>query len=420
MKNRIKSAFDHLTDTDIEKISQLNIDLTAPDGAAGRIEALVMKKIAASPGSNDATIDAATAQIIKKPRSKKVFRRTIVIAAAAVLSLALTFGTAAQTGKIRQIFWFGKDGLESTLIAGTGEDEPIPTGFYLLNEPLTFDSFTLNYAIISPSDDGTCSLRLCIKGKSSRLSAMKFRIYITLPDGSEYEDKYPDRGTKIITCIDSIPSITGEICNFTLHIESGSYSIAEKLSLPAADSTIFNDLVSTYEWNGIIIQALTFPGEFNAVLLRVGFEPDKCTLPELKKIISTAEQKRNEMHITPRVWMYSKDGASPEGTTYGSGRYTDNTLYQAEDENFIPGYLAVRGFIIYCDVPVGTRTFEETYGVDIYKLASEGSEAGFIVVDDNSTTVPVNQTDETYRPVISGNHSLDLYLVSEILIPLKK
>lgn len=423
MENRIKSAFDHLADTDIEKINQQNIDLTAPDGAAERIEALVMKKIATSPESDTAPDDTAAAIILKKPCKKRIFRRATIIAAAAILAFAMTFGIAAQTGKIRQIFWFGSDGIESAEIIGTGEEEPIPTGFYYMKEAVTLDKITLNYAIIYPSDNSTSSLRLYATSARVAFVGSDFRMYITLPDGSEYSDLSPfttggSYGSKVISVIEGIPTLEGEAYSFTLHIECSGKSYSTGITLPAADKTLFEDRLSTVEWNGLIIQALTFPGDFNAVLVRLSLDSEKCELPELKKIIAAAEQDRFNLHFRLiSVSLYSADGTRSKGSS-GSGRstiYDNYMLIESSDPDFVPAYISYNAIIINCGQRIKNYTFEETYGVDMYVLISEGltADKGFSV---NFASLGEN-SDET---VSSVHSTLIIDTDDEITIPLKK
>lgn len=379
MKNRIKSAFDHLTDTDIEKINQQNINLTAPDGAAGRIESLVMKKITESPESDNAPDDTAAAIILKKPRRKRIFRRATIIAAAAVLALALTIGIAAQTAKIRKIFWFGKTGLESTEIVGTGEEEPVPAGFYLLNEPLTSGIITLNYAVVFPSEDGTCSLRIFASAPSVQFSSRDFRLYITFPDGSEYSDPYPNRGSysggfsNIISLIEGIPTVTGEKCSFTLHIESQGESFTTEVSLAAADSSVFSDRLSTVEWNGITLSMLTFGYGFNAVLVRVDYNSETCMLPELKKILEAAENNKTKILIDPSFELKSSDGKSTSYSGTGWGDHIDNyMLYIPNDPLFKIGYITVSDIPVRCTNLKEGETFDGTYNINLERLIEEG------------------------------------------------
>jgi hypothetical protein len=420
MKNRIKKAFAHLTDTDIEKIMNQNIDMSAPDGASGRIEAIVMKKIAESPESDNAFSATAT-PIMKKPRRKWVFRRTIVIAAAVVLALALTIGIAAQTGKIRQIFWFGKTGLESTEIIGTGEEEPVPAGFYLLNEPFTFGIITLNYAVVFPSEDGTCSLRIFASAPSVQFSSGEFKLYITFPDGSEYSDPYPNRGSysggfsNVVSLIEGIPAVNGEVCNFTLHIESQGESFTTEVSLAAADSSVFSDRLSTVEWNGITLSMLTFGYGFNAVLVRVDYNSKTCMLPEMKKILEAAEKNKEKIFIIkPLMQLKSSDGKGTSYSGIGENNYIDNynfSLYIPDDPLFKISYITVSGISIRCTKLKEGETFDGTYNINLDQLTEEGKTGV-----NGYTADFINKYNDT---ITNGYWAIFLTPVPEIKITLK-
>lgn len=399
MENRIKSAFDHLADTDIEKINQQNIDLTAPDGAAERIEALVMKKIATSPESDTAPDDTAAAIILKSPCKKRIFRRATIIVAAAILAFAMTFGIAAQAGKIRQIFWFGSDGIESAEIIGTGEEEPVPTGYYMLKEPVpTQFEGAIEYAMLKPEVNGTSTLLIYVDTRKRMDVYASYRaMHLIMPDGTEYYPTYcpyiniGDNMIRIYACFEGLPISSESSYSFSLSVDASldPYDII----LDAADSTIFNDMLSIYEWNGFVISIFRLKSDRDILFLQLTYDSGACISSELKKILILGE---NSQAISVKVTLrsYDKDGNIIYTTSCHANGYN---IYNPENTNAETEYFSVDRIEVWCeDISLNSyMTFDETYGIDMKSLVEEAVSCSDKYTVTIGTGHSVNENNET-------------------------
>lgn len=318
----------------------------------------------------------------------------------------------AQSGF--SFFWFGRSGIETTEIV-----DGDTSGFYSLTSPVELKGGILRYAFVAPNPDGTCSLTLYAEapGMSSR---DYLKCYITLPDGNDY---HPGReniqaggfggGSVSRVCViaffKELRLDAGKSFDFILHLTGDE--TADQISLPAADSSIFENRLSSVSWNGIKISAITLGGDFNGVLVNHELDPDKCELPELKKILDLARDEKNKVRIKMLEHLCTSDGLgmSRSGMGRGGMHSWNYSLSIPYDPDKKPDHIKCDFIFLGLINPDSSEDFDGTLGIDLDKLAAECIEYG-ITTDFKS---------KSGESVPSGCTTIVLDLDNPIILPLK-